>query len=126
VLEFAVATASPTLIAVQVPSLSTTSLTLAVTGFSTTRSLTSLVVQFTSAKGFSLATSQFTIDVSQASSVWFQSTASQNFGGQFTITIPFTFSGLSTGQSVQNTIASVSVTVSNSSGTSSSVQTTLQ
>jgi hypothetical protein len=126
VLQFEVAPASPTLIAVQLPSVSATGLTIEVTGFATTRSLTSWTVQFTAAKGFSLATSQFTIDVSQVSDVWFQSAASQNFGGQFTVTIPFTFAGMPSGQSVQSAIASVSVTISNSLGTSNSVQTMLQ
>ena len=41
-----------------------------------------------------MPTSQFTINVSPISTVWFQSAASKAFGSQFTISIPFTFQGV--------------------------------
>ncbi len=126
-LQFAVAPAAPTLIALQIASQSTTGFTIQVTGFTTPRALTSLSVQFTAAPGFSLSTSQFTINVAPVSTVWFEGTASQAFGGQFTLAIPFTFqASLAAGQSVISAIASVSVTISNASGTSNSIQATLQ
>lgn len=122
-LQFAVAPAVPTLVAIQVTGVSTTGFTIQVTGFSNTRSLKSASVQFTLAPGFSMPTSQFTIDASQVSAVWYASTASQSFGSQFTIAIPFTFQGtFPTGQSVVNAITSISVTMSNALGASNSLQ----
>ena len=120
-LQFTVAPAVPSLIAIQVASPTTTGFTIQVTGFSTPRSLKSIAVQFTTAPGFSMPTTQFTVDVSQVSTVWFNSTASQAFGGQFTISVPFTFQ-VPAGQSILNAITSVSVTMSNSLGVSSSIQ----
>jgi hypothetical protein len=126
-LQFAVAPAAPTLIALQFSGQSATGFTIQVTGFTTTRSLTSLAVQFTTAPGFSLATSQFTINVKPVSTVWFQTTVSQGFGGQFTLAVPFTFQAtLPVGQSVLSAIASVSVAMSNETGASNSIQATLQ
>ena len=124
-LQFAVANSPPQLIAIQLTGLSTTGFTMQVTGYSTTRSLKSAAVQLTAAKGYSLPTSQFTIDLSQISTVWFQSTASKAFGGEFTISIPFTFQGLTASQSALNAITTASVTVSNSLGTSTSIQTSV-
>ena len=138
VLQFTVAPAAPALIAAQVTgeataapvagqTTSTSSFTIQVTGFATTRSLTSAVVQFSIAPGYSMPTSQFTIDVNPISTVWFQSAASKAFGSQFTIAIPFTFQGVApAGQSVLNAITSVSVTMSNAVGSSNSVQVPLQ
>ncbi len=126
VLQFSVASASPSLIALQIAAQSATGFTIQVTGFTTTRSLTFLAVQFTAAPGFSLSTSQFTINVKPVSTIWFASTASQAFGGQFTLSIPFTFqASVAAGQSVLSAIASISVAVSNESGASNSIQTTL-
>ncbi len=126
-LQFAVAPSAPTLIAMEISSVTTSGFTIQVTGFSTTRSLTSAAVQFTPATGFSMPTSQFTMDLSQLSTLWFQSAASQAYGGLFMISIPFTFQGsLAPGQSVFNAIASVAVKMSNSIGASNSVQAALQ
>ena len=124
-LQFAVANSPPQLIAIPITGLSTTGFTMQVTGYSTTRSLKSAAVQLTAAKGYSLLTSEFTIDLSQISTVWFESTASKAFGGEFTISIPFTFQGLTASQSALNAITTASVTVSNSLGTSTSIQTSV-
>jgi len=138
VLQFTVAPAAPGLIVVQVTgktaaapvagqTTSTSSFTIQVTGFTTTRSLTSAAVQFSIAKGFSMPTTQFTIDVNPIATLWFQSTASKAFGSQFTIAIPFTFQGVvPAGQSILSAISSVSVTMSNAVGSSSSITTALQ
>jgi hypothetical protein len=70
-----------------------------------------------------MPTTQFTIDVSQVSTVWYNSAASQAFGSQFTIAIPFTFQGaVPAGQSVLSAITSVSVTMSNALGASAPIQ----
>jgi hypothetical protein len=124
--QFTVAPAAPALIAIQVTGQSATALTIQVTGYSTTRSLTSLAVQFGIAPGFSMPTSQFTINVSSISTIWFESTVSNAFGGQFTVSIPFAFQGVvPTGETVLSAISSVSATMSNAVGSSSSVQVAL-
>lgn len=122
-LQFTVAPAVPSLIAMQLGSLTTTGFTIQATGFSTPRSLKSMAVQFALASGYSMPTTQFTIDVSQVSTVWFDGTASHAFGSEFTISVPFTFQGtVPAGQSILNAITSVSVTMSNALGASTSLQ----
>ena len=126
-LQFSVPSAPPVLIGGQITNGTANSFTLVVTGYSTTRSLTALNVQFTPATGFTVPQAQFTIDLRQQSTVWFQSGTSQSFGGQFTVSVPFSFQGtVPTGQSVLQSVSSLSVTSSNSSGTSNSLQKTVR
>jgi hypothetical protein len=126
-LQFTVPTAAPVLIAVTTAATTANSLTLQVTGYSTTRSLGTLSVQFTPAAGFNLAGAQASVDLSQVSSVWFQSTASEAFGGEFTVTETFTLQGtLPVNKTLLEAISAVSATISNSVGTSNSLADTLQ
>ncbi|MBZ5594939.1 MAG: choice-of-anchor D domain-containing protein [Acidobacteriia bacterium] len=125
-LQFTVAPAAPTLIASQVTSATTSSFVLTLSGFSTTRSLTSVSAQFTAAPGFTVPATPFNIDISQAAKLWFSSTPSVPFGGQFTATIPFTLQGtVSATQTLLQSIASVSVTIANGTGTSNTLQTSV-
>jgi hypothetical protein len=125
-LQFKVASAAPVLIASQVTSSTANSFVLTLNGFSTTRSLSSVSAQFTAAPGFTVPTTPFDIDISQAAKVWFDGTSSIAFGGQFMATIPFTLQGtVPSTQTLLQSIASVTVTISNSAGTSNSLQTTV-
>jgi hypothetical protein len=125
-LQFAVAAAQPVLVSIQAGNETASSFTLTVTGYSTTRTLTGLTLQFTPAAGISIGTSQITSDLKQTASSWFQSTASQAFGGQFSVTVPFTLQGTPpTGKTLLQTIAAISATVSSERGTSNSLQVTL-
>ncbi len=127
VLQFSVAPAAPTLIAVQLSNRTDTSLTIVATGFTTTRSLTTWQVQFTPVSGVQMPASQFTFDIGQLATTWFRGTASQAFGGQFTVSIPFTFQGtLSSGKPLLSGIDSVTVTMNNEVGASNSPQAKLQ
>jgi hypothetical protein len=102
------------------------SFSLNITGYSTTRTLTSVTVQFTPAAAMNLGTTQATIDIRQTAAAWFQSSAAQAFGGQFTVTLPFTLHGTApTGGTLLQSIASVSATVSNDQGTSNTLVATL-
>ena len=122
-LQFAIASTSPVLLTAQANGQTSNSFNLVLIGYSTTRSLNSLNVTFNAAPGFSIGTTQFTTDLSQISTAWFQSSASQPFGGQFMITMPFTLTGTAkTGQTLLQSIASVAATVSNAVGTSNSLQ----
>jgi hypothetical protein len=126
-LQFTVPSEAPVLIAATVTSSSANSVVLAFTGYSTTRTLTSLNVQFTAAAGFSLTASQVSVDLSQAAAAWFDSTTSQGFGGQFTVSVPFTFSGTPpTGTTLLQAIASISATISNQVGASNAVTSLIQ
>ena len=88
------------------------SFTLLITGYSTTRSLGALNVTFTPASGYNLSTTSFTIDVSSEAALWFQSSASQSFGGLFEITQPFTLPGkVPVNKTLIQAIASAAVTV---------------
>jgi hypothetical protein len=126
-LQFSVASAPPVLIAGQATNITTNSFTLVVTGFSTTRSLAALNVVFTAAAGFTVPQTQFTIDLHQSSTVWFQSGSSKSFGGQFIVNVPFSFQGTVPAgqQSVLQSVSSLSVTASNASGTSNALQATI-
>jgi hypothetical protein len=60
------------------------------------------------------------VPITTAATTWYQSTASNAFGGQFKLTLPFTVQG------DVNAITSVSVTLSNSQGASTSVSANVQ
>jgi hypothetical protein len=135
VLQITIAPAVPKLIGISlggqtgtsVGGQTTTTVSIAVTGYTTSRSLTNWIVKFTPAAGFDMPKTQFTINIQQVASPWFLGTASQTFGGQFIVTVPFSFQGtVGTGESLLSGISAVSVTVDNELGTSNSVQATLQ
>jgi hypothetical protein len=84
-------------------------------------------VTFTPATGFNIGTAAFTFDISQASAAWFSTTASESLGGLFQITETFTLQGtVKVGQTLIESIASVTATVSNSIGTSGSAEAPVQ
>jgi hypothetical protein len=126
-LQLTVPAQAPVLLNVTVSATTTNGIVLSISGYSTTRTLTSLNAQFTAAAGFTLAAPQVSVELTQAAAAWFDSTASQSFGGQFVVTVPFTFSGTPpNGTALVQTITSVSVTISNSVGTSNAVTTPVQ
>ena len=122
-LQFSVAQAAPTIVSATVGSVTTSSFVLSVVGYSTTRSVTGMTVQFTAAAGFNIPAGPVNIDLTHVAAAWFASTSSVAFGGQFQVTVPFTLSGtVGTGQTLTDAISSVSATVSNSIGASSAVE----
>jgi len=82
-----------------------------ITGVTSTRELTKASVTFQPASGTTIQTPQLTVPLGDVASKWFQSTPSATFGGQFSLTLPFTFSA-------SVSLSSVSVVVSNGSGDS--------
>jgi hypothetical protein len=97
-----------------------TSLTLQVSGYATTRDLASMTFQFTPESNTSLPTSSFTVNIAANAQVWFSSAQSDSFGGQFSVSMPFTLSNGQTNPttSLVSQLQSVSITASNSAGTS--------
>jgi hypothetical protein len=99
-----------------------TSFSILVSGFSTTRFLDHLTFQFKPASGVSIGSGSATIDISAAARVWFQSSASQNLGGQFSIEIPFTLGNGSTSTTdLTKSLSGVSVTATNETGASNAL-----
>ena len=87
-----------------------------VTGFSTTREVSTATFQFTPAAGSSLVASQVAVPTSSAAQQWFTDPSSADFGGQFTLVQPFTLQGA--------TLSDVSVTLTNAQGTSQGARAT--
>jgi len=121
-LNLTVPQSAPRLLSVQVSSRTASGLTLLVTGYATSRSITQIDVQFTPTPGEDVATKRLTLNVDASFTAWYQSAASQAFGSQFTVTLPFTLSGdivnTTNLTNVIDTIQSVSVTLTNRQGVS--------
>jgi hypothetical protein len=85
------------------------------TGYSTPRALISARFQFHAASGTSLSGGSQQVDIADISAVYFESGDGRYFGSTFELTQPFTFSG------DRSALGSVTVTLTNSVGTSASV-----
>ena len=83
-----------------------------ITAFSTPREVTQAVFRFTPSSGANLQTTELTLPLTAPASAWFTGDASRAYGGQFTYRQSFTLTGEA------NAIASLSVTLSNSTGAS--------
>jgi hypothetical protein len=81
-----------------------------VTGFSNTREVSGATLGFTADSSTSFPTSQFDVPVDAFRS-WYISTDSAGFGGQFLLTVPFTFT-----QGSAALLKSVNVSLTNSAG----------
>jgi hypothetical protein len=83
---------------------------------SSPRDLKTATFTFNASPGTTISgTSTFSVDVSSLMTGWYAGTTSQQYGSQFSLTVPFTFSGSS------SAISSVTVTLTNSVGTSTAV-----
>jgi hypothetical protein len=87
-----------------------------VTGFSTTREITQGTFRF--AGTTSLQTTELTVALAATFNTYFQSDGAADFGGQFTLTIPFTIQGDTA------TVNSVTVILTNGVGSSQAVTAT--
>ncbi len=83
-----------------------------VVGLSSPRDMSQAAFRFTARTGANLETTQVTVDVGSVFSNWYQGEQSFPFGSTFLYVQPFTVQGDS------NAVASVSVTLTNSAGTS--------
>jgi hypothetical protein len=90
-------------------------LTVTVIGYSTTRDMVSGQFQFYTSSGPILT--PVTVQLGTAFSTWYSSSASNQYGSQFSLTIPFTVAGTATD------IVSVNATITNSQGSSQSLKT---
>lgn len=85
-----------------------------VTGYSTPRQVTQAMFGFTAAAGKNLQTTQVPVSVDSAFTTWYSGASSSQYGSTFVYTQPFLVQG------DVSAIASVSVTLTNSVGTSQS------
>ena len=99
---------------------STNSFQLLVSGFSSTRSITRLNLQFTGAPESDLKTSSLSIDVEGPFTAWYGSTTGRSFGSQFTASLVINVNG------DVGAVQSVSVSAVNAQGTSSPVSVNLR
>jgi hypothetical protein len=97
-----------------------TGFTVTIVGYATSRDVTTANFQFSATSGSNLGTSQLAVTVSPIFAPWYSSAPSAPFGSQFTFTQPFTVTGSNTA------ILSVSATLTNSVGTSSTASANLQ
>jgi hypothetical protein len=124
-LQLTIPASAPQLFDLLVGSATASSLSLVITGISTTRTLSKLDFDFTPAPGFQASVKHFTIDVSAAGLSWFNSAQALPFGGQFSISISFGLIGNTKADSLIG-IQSVSVTAANANGVSNPVTTNLR
>ncbi|MFB3779235.1 MAG: putative Ig domain-containing protein [Bryobacteraceae bacterium] len=113
-----IARTAPRIVSVQIADRTSTGFSLRITGYSTPRQVTQAVFSFASAAGGNLQTTQLTVPVDSAFTAWYGGASSAQFGSSFLYTQPFTVSGNMTA------IASVSVTLVNSTGSSTPVSAT--
>ncbi len=97
------------------------SFTVILSGYATTHALKQLNIQITPKQSGTFSTTNLTIDVTSASSAWFQSTASQPYGGAFLIAIPFVLSNGSSTDDLVHLLQSLTITATNGVGASSSI-----
>ncbi|MDL5050761.1 choice-of-anchor D domain-containing protein [Oscillatoria amoena NRMC-F 0135] len=102
----------------------TNALLVVVSGTTVTRNLTRMELELQPVSGQNIENTRFTIDLQNASAQWFPSLASEAFGGNFTLQLPLNFSRTGNtvptpGSNLIDSIASVSVSVANEVGTSS-------
>lgn len=98
----------------------TAGLEVTITGYATGREITSAAFRFTPASGSTLDTTELTVQLGDSAKTWYSSDASKPFGSQFTLTQQFNVQG-NTGA-----ISSVTVTMTNPQGTSTSVSANFQ
>ncbi|MCI0419631.1 MAG: choice-of-anchor D domain-containing protein [Acidobacteria bacterium] len=103
---------APVIISVTVGSRTASGFEIIVIGYSTPRSLTQAAFRFSPRTGSNVQGGDVTVNVTSQFTTWYQSSASQPFGSQFRLSIPFTVQG------DINAIGSVSVTLANAVGTS--------
>ncbi|MBV9760184.1 MAG: IPT/TIG domain-containing protein [Acidobacteriaceae bacterium] len=98
---------------VQIANLTSSGFDVVLTGYSVTRDMTTATFTFTAASGDAFSgTTTFAVPVGPVFTTWFDSTSGQQNGSMFLLTVPFTISGPT------SVLGSVSVTLTNSVGTS--------
>ena len=117
---------APQVLSGSVSSAAADSLTLVLSGYTTTRTLTQFNVQFTAVQGQTFNPANLAINVSSASAAWFQGSAAEGFGGSFLVAITFVLSNGSSTANLVQLLQSLSITATNEVGTSSALAVPIQ
>jgi hypothetical protein len=80
-------------------------------GAADTRELTQVTVGFQASSGTTVQTQQLTVQLNTAAATWFTSATAAAYGGQFSLSLPFTFTG-------SVSLSSVSAVLASSAGSS--------
>lgn len=129
VLRATLPAAAPALLSLSADARSNTGFTLVLSGYTTTRSLTSITLSFTGRPGFNFNTTEFTTDITSTSLLWFSSAPAATFGGQFVIQIPIFLATSDNNPAATppiQALGSVAVKLSNSRGESQTITLPLQ
>lgn len=119
--------AAPRLLNVTISAKTATTITLLISGYSTSRTLTQLDLRFTPVSGETVSTTQISLNVESAFLAWYQGTASAAFGSLFTATLPLTITGdVINVVNPTDTIQSIAVTLANRTGVSNSATVNVQ
>jgi hypothetical protein len=110
--SFQIPATVPQLRSIRVQSSAGNQLVLLISGYSPPRNLSQLSFQFTGTSGSDLTTTGLNLDVSGAFTNWYDSNASRVFGSQFSVSVTATITG------DPAALQSISVTATNSKGTS--------
>jgi len=120
--SLSVAAGAPRLLSVSVSSKTANTVTLLVSGYATSRSVTGMQLTITPTQGENVQTTSLTLPVEAAFVGYYAGAASAQFGSLFSATIPLTLAGdLTNVTQLADTIQSVSVTATNRVGTSPAV-----
>lgn len=128
-LQLSLPPAAPQLISLSVDSRTANGFTLSLVGYTTTRSLSKLTVSFKGRAGYNFPKTDFVLDLTASSFLWFNSQTSLEFGGQFLLQIPFSLGNSDNSTAAVppiQSIESVTVTVTNAAGTSSALTSLVQ
>jgi hypothetical protein len=113
---------APQLLNASITNQTATGFLLVVNGYSTTRAVRQLDIQVAPRSGSIFGSTHLAVDVTSASTAWFQSAASeQAFGGTFSMQVPFTLQNGKSGVDLVHQLQSLSITATNEVGTSNSV-----
>ncbi len=96
---------------------------ISVTGYSPTRDMSTVLFHFTPTTSGPLTTTDFTLPLTAPFTTWYNSSTSTAFGSQFTMTVPFTFTGP---PGTTFPCIGVAVTLTNSKGASTPSSITCQ
>jgi hypothetical protein len=117
---------APRLLEAQISNRTTDRFVVTVTGYSTTRSLRQLDLQLNAKSGVRLDNALLTVDLQSPALLWFQSPASEAFGGLFKIAVPVQLQGGSSSSDRVARLESVAVRVSNELGAADAITLPLQ
>jgi len=112
---------APQLLNAGVTSETLTGFNLILSGYSTGRNLKQFDIELTPKQGANFSSTHLTVDVTSPASAWFQSAASQAFGGSFSVAIPFSLQNGSSNADLVHMLQSLSITATNDVGASTAV-----